>query len=88
MFLRYGTLVAFRELARANPSSIAITDLVRVNNETLFFVIREFADGTMVLGALEMTFLREVQRAIVFGERGHSMIVDAKGRVIAHPDPD
>ena len=88
MFLRYGTLVEFRKLARANPEEIVITDLVRVNNEPLFFVIREFVDGTMVLGALEMKFLREVQRAIVFGERGHSMIVDAKGRVIAHPNPD
>jgi len=88
MFLRYGTLVSFRKLAQASDKEIVITDLVRENNEPLFYVIREFDDGFMVVGALELDFVREVQRAIVFGERGHSMIVDARGRVVAHPDKD
>lgn len=88
MFLRYEKLVEFRNLARVTPGEVVITDLVRVNNESLFFVIREFSDGFMVVGALELDFIREVQRAIVFGERGHSMIVDAKGKVVAHPDKD
>jgi HAMP domain-containing protein len=76
----------FRGLLAAHPGETVISDLMILNEEPLFFVLRAFADGTIAIGALETTFLREVQQAIVFGERGHSMIVDAKGRVVAHPD--
>jgi len=41
-----------------------------------------------MIGALDPAFIRKVQRSITFGERGHSMVVDAKGRVVAHPNPD
>lgn len=77
-----------RSLAEADPDGIVISDLTRVNDEPLFFVMRLFDDGVLALGALETTFLREVQAAIVFGERGHSMIVDGKGQVVAHPNAD
>lgn len=75
----------YRYVEGANED-IVVSDLKRVNGEPLFFVLRKLQTGVLVVGALETTFIREVQQAIVFGERGHSMIVDATGRVIAHPD--
>lgn len=77
-----------RNIAAASKDGIVISDLMRVDGQPLFFVMRAFDDGVLAIGALETTFLREVQAAIVFGERGHSMIVDSKGLVVAHPNKD
>ncbi|MBO6784290.1 MAG: HAMP domain-containing protein, partial [Alphaproteobacteria bacterium] len=77
-----------RALAAAEPGEVVISDLVRVGDSPMFFVVSLIEEDRLVVGALETTFLKIVQRAIVFGERGHSMIVDAKGRVVAHPDSD
>jgi signal transduction histidine kinase len=77
-----------RTMAEGNPGGIVISNLIRVEGEPMFFVMRAFDDGILALGALETAFLREVQAAIVFGERGHSMIVDSKGHVVAHPNKD
>lgn len=74
------------ELAQDAGDRIVISDLKRVGGQPVFFVVRQIDESVLVVGALETTFLREVQQAIVFGERGHSMIVDATGRVVAHPD--
>lgn len=88
MNLTSDRLTELRAIAEATPGEIVISDLTRVDDRPLFFVMRAFDDGTLALGALETTFLREVQAAIVFGERGHSMIVDGKGRVVAHPNAE
>ncbi len=77
-----------RSMAEASPGGIVISNLIRVDGDPMFFVMRSFDDGVLALGALETAFLREVQAAIVFGERGHSMIVDGKGQVVAHPNKD
>lgn len=82
------TLADLRAMTVGDPGEVVISDLMRVGEEPLFFVLRAFDDGVLAIGALEMTFLREVQAAIVFGERGHSMIVDGKGLVVAHPKVD
>ncbi len=77
-----------RGLAQTEPQDVHISDLVQIHGKPVFFVVRECDDGQLVVGALEPTFLREVQKSIAFGDRGHSMIVDAKGRVVAHPNKD
>ncbi|MBT6537823.1 MAG: HAMP domain-containing protein, partial [Rhodospirillaceae bacterium] len=81
-------LAELRAMALTNPGEIVISDLLRVDEQPMFFVMRVFGDGDLALGALETTFLLDVQAAIVFGERGHSMIVDGKGQVVAHPNKD
>ncbi len=42
--------------------------------------------GRYAVGAIGTDYIRDVQRAIAFGEKGHAAIVDAEGRVLAHPD--
>jgi len=88
MSLAPAELLELREIAAESPGEIVISDIIRVDEHPLFFVMRAFDDGVLALGALETTFLREVQAAIVFGERGHSMIVDGRGQVVAHPNPE
>ncbi|MEP4377403.1 MAG: sensor histidine kinase [Alphaproteobacteria bacterium] len=77
-----------RSLAQTSDKDVHISDLLRFHGKPVFFVVRECEDGQLVLGALEPTFLRQVQKSIEFGDRGHSMIVDAKGQVVAHPNSD
>ena len=77
-----------RMRAAQQPGEVVISDLMRINDEPLFFVVSLIEQKRLVVGALETSFLKVVQRAIVFGERGHSMIVDARGQVVAHPNID
>ncbi len=41
--------------------------------------------GRYALGAIGTDYIRDVQRTIAFGEKGHAAIVDSEGRVLAHP---
>ena len=80
-----GSIAGFRELARAAGGEVVIGDIMRAGDEPVFFVLMSLAEGRTAIGALGTDFIRQVQRAIAFGKRGHSMIVDRNGRVIAHP---
>jgi len=57
---------------------------MRDGGEPEFFVLLALEDGRLAIGCLGTDYIRQVQRAIAFGERGHSMIVDRTGRVVAH----
>lgn len=45
------------------------------------------AQGLTVTGVLSVDFAREIRERVRFGGAGHAAIVDAAGRVIAHPNP-
>jgi HAMP domain-containing protein len=61
---------------------------MRENDKAVFYVVMALDDGELMIGSLDPAFIRQVQRSITFGERGHSMIVDATGRVVAHPNAE
>ncbi len=42
----------------------------------------------VLLGELRIDFIEGIRRKVKFGTRGHSAIVDQRGRVIAHPNPE
>ena len=42
----------------------------------------------VLMAELRIDFIERLRASIKFGRRGHSAIVDQKGRVIAHPNPD
>jgi signal transduction histidine kinase len=75
------------QIASKAGGAVVITDLIDDESGPRFFVLQALNDGRIAIGALGLDYIRSVQRSVVFGERGHSMIVDARGRVIAHPDP-
>ena len=80
------TINLLREKARAKSGEIIVSDLMRDGGEPVFFVLQALDNGYLAVGVLGTDFVRQVQRAIAFGERGHSMIVDRLGKVVAHPN--
>ena len=61
---------------------------MRENDKGVFYVVKSLDQGKLMIGALDPAFIRKIQRSIAFGERGHSMVVDATGRVVAHPNAE
>jgi signal transduction histidine kinase len=50
------------------------------------FLVKNMPNGKLALASLRPDYIRQLQKSIVFGKLGHSMIVDQNGRVIAHPN--
>jgi signal transduction histidine kinase len=44
--------------------------------------------GKMVLATIETHYFRELAGSISFGQRGHAVITDHEGRILAHPLPE
>lgn len=51
------------------------------------FLFRPLENERYAIGALHTGYFTALQGTIAFGKRGHAVIVDRRGRVIAHPDP-
>jgi len=51
----------------------------------VIYIARVSKSGALLVGAVDTSFVISQQSEIAFGERGHAMIVDNKGRVLAHP---
>jgi signal transduction histidine kinase/BarA-like signal transduction histidine kinase len=54
----------------------------------VFYLLKLLPDGKLGLGILGTGYLVSLQQAIAFGDRGHAVITDGKGQVIAHPLTD
>ena len=55
--------------------------------EPTLFLLQPLDGERYALGALRTDYFVELQSAIAFGKKGHAAIVDRRGRVIAHPNP-
>jgi signal transduction histidine kinase len=55
--------------------------------EPTLFLLKPLDGERYALGALQTEYFVELQSAIAFGKKGHAAIVDRRGRVIAHPNP-
>ena len=52
------------------------------------FLIQRLSPDRVALASLSLDYIREVQKSIAFGRKGHAAIVDRKGNVLAHPRAD
>ncbi|HYZ20887.1 MAG TPA: response regulator [Rhodopila sp.] len=80
-----------RALAGGAHDAIAMSPLHRDATGTpLFYLIRQLPAGRLAVGILSTDYLTALQRSIAFGARGHAVLLDAGGQVIAHPlkEPD
>jgi PAS domain S-box-containing protein len=57
------------------------------HGEPTLFLWQRLGDERYALGALKTDYFIKLQSAISFGKKGHAAIVDRRGRIIAHPNP-
>ena len=50
-----------------------------------FYLVKPLPNGYLGVGMISTDYPVSLQRQIAFGDRGHAVIIDAAGRVIAHP---
>jgi signal transduction histidine kinase len=82
-------LAELRALAGSSHGQVAISDLYHDAVGTpVFYLLKQLPAGRLGIGALTTTYLVALQQAIAFGDRGHAVMVDARGRIIAHPLKD
>ena len=83
------TQALLQELRREAVQGKTVLSGVKLLEGTPYlFAIRSLPGGKIAFGAFDTKYLQRVQKAIAFGENGHSMIVDNNGRVLAHPNPN
>lgn len=66
---------------------VQISGLQRIDGEKYFILGYKLPDERLAIGYMKTDYIKEVQRAISFGDFGHSAIFDQFGRAIAHPSP-
>ena len=81
-------ITRLRAKARDKPGEVSISRLRRIDDRPVFFLVHGLSENRIAVGTLETSYLIEIQKSIAFGKLGHSMVVDATGRVIAHPNKE
>lgn len=86
--LRRAQIAGLRSLAAADPGRSVFSGIQLFDGSPHMFLTRIQSNGTLAIAALKPRYLIELQRSIKFGARGHSMMVDQNGLVIAHPNSE
>ena len=75
-----------RALADEKPDEPVLSKLYHdASGRPVFFLVKALPNGRMGLGIVTTNYLVSLQQAIAFGDRGHAVLTDSKGQVIAHP---
>ena len=81
-------LAHLRNLAAAANGEIAFSGIVSHQGKPHFFVVQQLPDGKFAMAPWDPGYVIKLQQSIAFGERGHSMVVDQNGLVVAHPNAE
>jgi signal transduction histidine kinase len=85
MGLKQETLAEFRSLLKGD--NVVVTDLHHdPRGNPVFFLLQALPDGRIAYGVVDTLYLIKLQKAAAFGARGHAVLLDQKGAVIAHPN--
>lgn len=77
---------SLRDAATASLDQPVFTSVMALSDGTpRMFLVHDIGDGSLAVGSIQTDYLIKLQKAIAFGDKGHSAIVDATGRVLAHP---
>ncbi|WES30544.1 sensor histidine kinase [Varunaivibrio sulfuroxidans] len=84
----FRTLTKARARAKAVPGRVVLSNIFRnAQGEPTVFLLMAKPGERVVIGELATDHMISLQHLISFGGRGHAVIVDRVGRVIAHPYP-
>ncbi len=86
--LRPEMLSHLRAFAEQGNRGVVFSGILPFNETPHIFVLKAFADGMLALAPLSPRYLNTLQKSVTFGEKGHSMMVDQFGHVIAHPNAE
>ena len=79
----------FRALANSAPGQPVLSKLFHdAAGNPVFYLVKALPDGQLGMGIVSTRYLVSLQQAIAFGDRGHAVITDGTGQVIAHPLKD
>lgn len=79
-------LAKLKELVAANPDGVSISGVMpNKSGEPSIYLVEGLDNGAIAVAEMNTSYLVRLQQAIAFGKKGHSAIVDAHGRVLAHP---
>ncbi|HEY3847902.1 MAG TPA: ATP-binding protein [Acetobacteraceae bacterium] len=82
-------LADLRRLAANTDGKPALSQLEHDRDgRPVFYLAQILPEGRLGVGVLNTGYVIQLQKQIAFGDHGHAVIVDATGRVIAHPFPD
>ncbi len=81
-------LQELRDTAYNAGGDIVISGIRRHSGSPHFFILQALDDGHIALAPLSPAYITRLQKSIAFGERGHSMMVDQDGLVVAHPNAE
>lgn len=76
-----------RATVEAGPG-VYFSGIQTIDDTKVFLLSTIRDDGVMAVGYLSTDYIKEMQKQIAFGDRGHSAIFDQFGRVIAHPSAE
>jgi len=76
-----------RTLARDGNGESVVSGIRILDGVPHFFIARKLDNGLVAIAPWSTAYVNELQKSIAFGERGHSMVVDQFGHVVAHPNP-
>ena len=79
------TLDTLRTGSNTTLGGVQLSGLQSIGGEKYFILGYELDDQRLAIGYLETDYIKSIQRAIAFGDFGHSAIFDQFGRAIAHP---
>jgi signal transduction histidine kinase/CheY-like chemotaxis protein len=78
-----------RALADDMPDEPVLSKLYHdTAGRPVFYLVKALPGGKLGLGIVSTRYLVSLQQAIAFGDRGHAVITDGNGQVIAHPLKD
>jgi signal transduction histidine kinase/ActR/RegA family two-component response regulator len=78
-----------RALADDMPDEPVLSKLYHdAANRPVFYLVKALPDGKLGVGIVSTRYLISLQQGISFGDRGHAVITDGSGQVIADPSKE
>ena len=73
-------------MATANPGRTYFSPITfNPAGHPAIYLLRRIENGNIAIGEVAPDYFIELQQTVAFGEKGHAVIVDQTGKVVAHP---